>query len=297
LERRLRQNDPNRAQLLVRFGYDGARFRGLQPQAPGIPTAGSALRDRLTDAAGTPPKGLNFAARTDAGVHALKNLATCWFRGHDDIESVIARVSAPRDDGLVDVRAYRVPYDVHARGSGRGKRYRYLVEAGVASPDPVHGFVWQIAPDLDGERMRAAAEQLEGTHDYTSLRAPNCSADSAVKTLTSVRVGGPFAVPPGSSPRSSPSGRFVVEVCGNAFLRKMVRNLVGLLVEVGAGLREPDDVSAILAARDRSAAGLCAPPQGLVLVEVGCDWPPDGSFLIRELRDLRNALSDTPSTG
>lgn len=266
----MKQNDPTRAQLLVRFGYDGARFRGLQPQAPGIPTAGSALRDRLTAAAGTPPKALSFAARTDAGVHALKNLATCWFRGHDDVDGIVARLATPRDDGLVDVRAYRVPYDVHARGSGRGKRYRYLVEAGVDAPDPAHGFVWQIAPTLDGDRMRSAAKQLEGTHDFTSLRAPNCTAESAVKTLTSVRVGGPFA------------NRFVIEVCGNAFLRKMVRNLVGLLVEVGAGLR--DDVPAVLAARERDAAGLCAPPQGLVLVEVGCDWPPDGSFLIRELR-------------
>jgi tRNA pseudouridine38-40 synthase len=270
----VRSFDVGRTQILIRFGYDGARFKGLQPQAPGIPTAGQALRERLCEAAGSPPKGLAFAARTDAGVHALKNLATCYFRDAPDPQALLARLEAPRDDGLVAVRAFLVPPTVHARGSGRGKRYRYLVEDGADDADQPHAYVWAIAPRLDAERMRRAALHFVGTHDFTTLRGGGCSAASATKTIARLRVGGPFDAGGGRR-------RFVIEVTGDAFLRKMVRNLVGLLVEIGAGLREPDDVPAALAARDHRARGLCAPAAGLCLVEVGCSWPEDGSALIR----------------
>lgn len=278
----MRPHDLTRAQLLVRFGYDGSRFRGLQPQGHGIPTAGQALKDRLTDAAGLPPKGLNFAARTDAGVHALSNLATCYWRDLDAgaLDGVIARLEAPRDDGLLHVRAWRVPPTVHARGSGRGKRYRYLIEDGADDADEPRTRVWAVSPRLDAELMRSAARGFVGTHDFSSLRAGDCGAASAVKTLASVRIGGPFPV------EGTERRRFVVEVTGTAFLRKMMRNLVGLLVEVGAGLRAPDEIPRILEARSRSAAGIGAPPGGLTLVEVGCAWPEDGSGLIGELRRL-----------
>ena len=286
----MRPHDLTRAQLLVRFGYDGARFRGLQPQAPGIPTAGLALRVRLEEAAGTRAGGLNFAARTAAGVSALGNIATCYFRdlAAAQVDAIIARVAAWRDDGLVDVRAVRVPPTVHARGSGRGKRYRYLLEDGAADSSPHRPWVWAVSPRLDVDAMRAAAAHLVGTHDFTSLRAADCKADTAVKTLASVRVGGPFPVTPPAGAVDDGDGprRIIVEVAGTAFLRKMMRNMVGLLAEVGAGLRAADDVVAVLAARDRKRAGLCAPPNGLVLVEVGCAWPEDGSGLIRELRAI-----------
>ncbi len=280
----MRPHDLTRCQLLIRFGYDGARFRGVQPQAPGIPTAGLALKQRLEEAAAMPPKALNFAARTDAGVHALGNLATCYFRDVDDAATarLLERVEAVRDDGLTDVRAQRVPPTVHARGSARGKRYRYLVVDGVLDPltiDERARRAWLLAPSLDIEAMRAAAAHFVGTHDFSSLRAGDCSAASATKTLARIDVA---RMPDTQRPLAA----IAVEVSGNAFLRKMVRNLVGVLVEVGAGWRAPDDVDTILAARDRSAAGLCAPPQGLTLVAVGCAWPPDGSALLPELASL-----------
>lgn len=279
----MRPHDLTRCQLLLRFGYDGARFRGVQPQAPGIPTAGLALRERLTEAAGVPPKALNFAARTDSGVHAIGNLATCYFRDVDEAATarLLERVQALRDDGLVDVRAYRVPPTVHARGSARGKRYRYTVIDGVAAPlaadDERARHAWLVAPALDVQAMRAAAAHFIGTHDFSSLRAGDCSAASAVKTLARIDV---------TRVAGEKTRAISVEVSGNAFLRKMVRNLVGVLVEVGAACRSVDDIDAMLAARVRAAAGLCAPPQGLTLVAVGCTWPPDGSALLPELAQL-----------
>lgn len=282
LERTMRPHDLTRAQLLIRFGYDGTRFRGLQPQGTDIPTAGMALRDRLAAAAQAPPRGLNFAARTDAGVHALSNIATCFWRELDDaqVDAIIERLTAARDDGLWNVRAWRVPPQVHARGSSRGKRYRYLLEDGAedgADLTVPSTHAWVVSPTVDVERMRSGAAHLVGTHDFSALRSNRCTAASAKKTLSVVRVGGPFPVP------DSSRRRIIIEVAGTAFLRKMMRNLVGLLVEVGTGLREPNEVAAVLRAQRREAAGVCAPPGGLTLMEVGCAWPPDGSGRVREL--------------
>ena len=283
----MRPHDLTRFQLLVRFGYDGARFHGVQPQGMGISTAGQAVKDRLLQAAGVPPKALNFAARTDAGVHAIANLATCYFRDVDDAaaEQIRRRLEQARDDGLVHVRAFRVPPTVHARGSARGKRYRYLVDDNADPAQLERHRSWAVVPALDIDAMRAAARHLEGTHDFSSLRGGNCSAASATKTLARVRIGGPFPLQQGQH-------RFLVEVAGNAFLRKMMRNLTALLVEIGAGLRSPDDVPAILATRDRSAAGVCAPPQGLTLLVVGCAWPEDGTGLIKEIATSAEGSTD-----
>ncbi|MCC7072945.1 MAG: tRNA pseudouridine synthase A [Deltaproteobacteria bacterium] len=261
-----------RTQLLIRFGYDGSRFAGLQPQAPGIPTAGAALQARLAIAAGERARGLAFAARTDAGVHALRNAATCFFLDEPDGQALAARVAAPRDDGLHDVFVTVVPPTVHARGDSRGKRYRYLVDDRCVALAPPSARSWAIAPELSELLLRAAARALEGTHDFASLRGGGCSAATTEKTLRRVRVGGPWALPWGR--------RFIIEIEGDAFLRKMVRNAVGLLVEVGTGWRPVDDVERVLAARDRRAAGLCAPPEGLTLLDVGFAWPRDGSALL-----------------
>lgn len=272
-----------RTAVLVRFGYDGSGFWGLQPQ-PGLKTAGGALEQRLLEAAGHRPKGLAFAARTDRGVHAERNLATCWFgpgKGEADVvidfDEFAARVGADRDDGLKDVSVLQVPPTVHARGISRGKHYRYILRGGVdeASLDDAAAFA--VVPELDVVRMRAAAAILRGRHDFSSFRAGGCSAASADKHLMH------FDVTDGGD------GRVVVDLKGDAFLRKMVRNLMGLLAEVGTGWRSIDDVAAVLAAKHRQAAGICAPPQGLTLVAVGCAWPPDGSWLLPGLDDAAAA--------
>ena len=159
-----------RTQLLIRFGYDGARFSGLQPQGPLIPTAGYALKLRLTEAAGEPPKGLNFAARTDAGVHAESNVATCWWRERP-VEGLLERIGGVRNDGLINVEAAFVPPEIHARGSARGKLYRYVVEDGVPGEiDAAHAHAWRIGPTLRrcssdvwvGDRARIRTRAVPG---------------------------------------------------------------------------------------------------------------------------------------
>lgn len=258
-----------RVALLIRFGYDGARFYGLQPQRD-LPTAGGALAERILAAAGQRQKGLAFSARTDRGVHCGINLATCWYPAAElDVDGFRARLTAAGDDGLVVHGVDVVPPTVHARNISRGKHYRYVVvdNADPDALDDVHA--WRVVPALDVERMQQVARSLLGTHDFSSLRGSGCSAASTEKSLYRFDV------------TRADDGRIVVDVVGDAFLRHMLRNLAGLLVEVGSGWRDVD-VGAVLAARHRQAAGLMAPAAGLTLVAVGCAWPLDGSRRLPE---------------
>lgn len=266
---------PQRVQLLLRFGYDGSRFHGLQPQKA-LPTAGGTLKERLAQAAGQPPRALCFAARTDAGVHALSNLATCWFVGPLDRDALLSALAQPRDDGLLFVRGEVVPAHIHARGAARGKRYRYVIDQVQAGSSLESPHSWQITPQLDVDRMREAAAFLVGTHDFSSFRGARCAMKNPVKTLSRIHIRGPHPLPDASL-------RIFIELSGDAFLRKMVRNIVGCLAEVGAGLRTPAEVPGILAAAERQAAGITAPARGLTLLRVGCAWPADGSRLLAEV--------------
>lgn len=264
-----------RHQLLIRFGYDGSRFHGLQPQKD-FDTAGAALRRRLESAAGERARGLNFSARTDAGVHALANMATCWFSGNFDLEHARRELERPCDDGLRFVKSEWVPIHVHARGSARGKRYRYTIDDSSSGNDDDRPFSWAIVPNLSVEKLRQAARHLEGTHDFRSFCSDGGKTKNTVKTLARIRVGGPFPLPDGSN-------RNIIEFIGTGFLRKMIRILVGTLVEVGVGLRSPEDMPLILREENRRCAGSTAPAKGLTLVQVGTVWPEDGSGLIPEL--------------
>jgi tRNA pseudouridine38-40 synthase len=252
------KNLSHRATLLVTFGYDGEPFFGLQPQ-PGHPTAGGALKARLTEAAGQPPRGLAFAARTDRGVHALATAATCWFPADAiDVGAVAARVADHRDDHLTVHAVHRVDAAVHARTVSVAKHYRYRIVDGAdpAAADAGHERAWHVVPRLDEKAMQAGAEHLVGTFDFTSLRGGGCSAATPVKTITRLAV------------HRGHDDVIEIDVEGNAFLRHMVRNLAGLLVEVGSGWRDAATVPAVIAARHRQAAGLQAPAGGLTLVEL-----------------------------
>jgi len=273
-----------RVQLLVRFGYDGSRFYGLAPQ-PDLPTAAAALRHRLEEAAGgLRARGLAFSARTDRGVHAEQNLATCYFveevfQNETVIETLLQEVGLDRDDGLRDVEARRVPWNVHARAVGVGKHYRYrlagdhnpeLIERvanaarrkpGTPSPVDLHLLdVWQIHPSLDVARMQRAAAHLVGTHDFSSFRGGPVDNRPPVRTVTDIFV-------------TDFGDEVVVDVFGQGFLRKMVRIIVGTLAEVGIGMRHPDSLPRVLAYRNRRAAGITAPARGLTLMTVEIDEP------------------------
>lgn len=268
----------HRTQLLVRTAYDGSLFRGVTPQ-PGLPTVGGALRARLEGAFGVRARSLVVAARTDAGVHAVENLATCWLGEEVRIEAGLARLRGP-GGGLLDCQAVVVPRSVFARTVGVSKHYRYRLEGGhdpgfiaelrlrdlAARKDPglprlppEQGAIWQVAPSLDPAAMRAAARHIVGTHDFRSFKVGPLGDRSPVRTVTSIEV---------HALRRAGRPHIVVDVRGRGFLRKMVRIVVGTIAEAGAGLRHPDDLGPILAAHDRQVSGQAALARGLALVRI-----------------------------
>lgn len=247
-------------QYLVWFGYDGQRFHGLQPQSA-LPTAGGALKERIMQAAGRAPGALTFAARTDAGVHALANLA--GFRLPRDAcdAGVLRQIEAWRPDGLYGVVVRPHERLLHARAEATAKLYRYRLHDGQPPESDADPYVWQITPALDVAAMRRAACRLVGTHDFSSFRSRRCSASSPVRTLQRVDV-----VDWGLDPHGG--RRVVIDCLGDGFLRRMVRVIVGTLAEIGSGLRPPEAIDSILAARHRDAAGVTAPAHALTLVHV-----------------------------
>lgn len=242
--------------LLVELAYEGATFHGVAPQ-PGYATVSETLQRHLTAVFGVEPRALTFAARTDRGVSAQQNFATCWFRDITAPAELLSRVVV-RLPALQVRSASWVSRQVNARNSAAGKHYRYLIRPGVSKDELETGGAtdaWAVVPPLDVERMQQAARYLVGTHDYSAFRAAGCDGKDPHKTLVAIDV--------------ARRGAYVtVDVQGRAFLRKMVRIIVGTLAEVGAGLRTVDSVSALLHDTHRHHAGLTAPAHGLCLISV-----------------------------
>jgi tRNA pseudouridine38-40 synthase len=245
-----------RSSFLISFAYDGAMFVGVQEQR-GLKTVLGALRERISAAAGHPARGLFVAARTDRGVHALKNLATFYLVDPICLEDFARQSLSNRDDGLYVIDLKSVSPHVHARGNSRGKTYRYSVIDDCPKPE-ANPWAWQIAPPLNIASMREAALYFLGEQDFSSFRGRGCGAKNPLKNMSKINI---F--------RAAQNQMVIVEITGNAFLRYMVRNMVGILLEIGAGLRKPSDMPTILGAKSREAAGIMAPAHGLCLVKVG----------------------------
>jgi len=233
--------------------YDGTGYHGWQAQ-PGLDTIQGTLEAALSRLAGNCVQVMG-AGRTDAGVHALGQVASCTAELRLDDSALRRALNAllPRD--IVVRQVETVPPEFDARRSARSKTYRYTLLV-RDSPSALHARHSLYIPcALDPEAMSRGASCLVGTHDFSAFRAGTCAAATPIRTVT--RAGW------------RPAGEFwEFEITGNAFLQHMVRIIVGTLVEVGRGKRASDDMATILASRDRRRAGKTAPPHGLCLVEV-----------------------------
>lgn len=247
--------------LKLTVEYDGSELCGWQRQANG-PTVQQHLEEALAQMVGVHTE-VAGASRTDAGVHARGQVAS--FTTDKAISPYGFRrglnSKLPPSIAVVDVA--EAPPGFHARFWSRGKRYRYTVLTRRDRSPLLHGKCWHEPGALDLDAMRAAAAHLVGEHDFTAFRAAGCTAQHAIRSIRAVDV------------VAAADGVVEIEVEGNAFLRNMVRILAGTLVEVGAGRRTPADVAAALASRDRTRAGITAPPGGLCLLWVAHgDGPP-----------------------
>jgi tRNA pseudouridine38-40 synthase len=236
--------------------YDGTDFSGWQRQANG-PSVQAAIEDALTDMHGGIATVIRGAGRTDAGVHALGQVA------HFDappgtrvpLHGYQRGLNAVLTRSIAILAVEEVADDFDARFSARGKLYRYSIWTAPTRAPLRDRYVWHLRRPIDAARMQAAAELLVGRHDFNAFRAADCERKTTVRTISRLAV-------------ARSSDLVTVEVEADAFLKNMVRILVGTLCEVGWGKRQPTDVQRILDGRDRRHAGITAPPQGLALVRV-----------------------------
>lgn len=248
----------------LKIEYHGAPFVGWQRQAD-LPSVQGALETALSKL--QPGTHTVFGAgRTDAGVHALGQVAHCdlenqWspFRLSEALNYHLK--PAP----IAVVACASVSYEFHARFSAIERRYTFRILSRRAPATHDKGLVWQVKNQLDTASMNEAAQHLIGRHDFTTFRSSICQADSPVKTLDRLQV---TEVP------AAAGIEYHFDVRARSFLHNQVRSFVGTLERVGAGAWKPDDVKAALAACDRAACGPVSPPEGLYLAEVRYSQDP-----------------------
>ena len=239
--------------LKLTLEYDGTDFVGWQVQPKGR-SVQEELEKGIARLYGAPVR-VTGAGRTDAGVHARGQVASLHVERELPLKAWTAGLNALLPDDVACLRAEVAPDGFDARRWARGKRYAYtILETPVRSP-LLRGQAWEVRRPLDVDAMRRAAPALLGTHDFSSFRAADCPARTAVREIRALHV------------RQS-GARIDLVVEASAFLKHMVRNIVGTLVEVGHGRRDPGSLSALLEGRDRTQAGPTAPPHGLLLEEV-----------------------------
>jgi tRNA pseudouridine38-40 synthase len=246
------------------LGYDGAPFCGFARQ-PGLPTVQGRLEDALRTALRREVSTVG-AGRTDAGVHALGQVVTFLSEESDpDGATLLKSLNALAGPDIVVSAVRSAAAGFSARHSALSREYRYRLVPGRVPPLFLRGRAWWCKGTLDLPAMREAAAHLVGEHDFRSF----CAAESADKQTTT-RTVETIEIEP-----SCELGEhcMVVRVVGRSFLHSMVRIAVGSLVEVGRARRGPEWVGEALAARDRSAAGPTAPPEGLTLWHV--TYPED----------------------
>ncbi len=252
--------------------YDGRPFMGWQRQTHG-PSVQASIERALHDVTGD-AAAVHAAGRTDAGVHALA------MRAHVDVARPIAPFrlmealnARLRPDPVAILGCVAVADDWHARFSCLGRRYTYRIRSRRAPLTHTAGLEWRVPQPLDADRMAQAAALLLGRHDFTTFRSAHCQADSPVRTLDRLDV-------------ERHDDRIDVHAAARSFLHHQVRSMVGCLALVGQGRWSVEDMAAALAARDRAALGLNAPPDGLYFT--GAVYPRESDATSSTCVDQRN---------
>ena len=263
--------------LKITLAYDGTHYVGWQRQA-----RGESIQQRLEDALAR-FEGARVVAhasgRTDAGVHALAQVASAQVTFAHDTDAIVRGLNAQLPADIRVLRVEDAAPTFHARFSARSKTYEYRIRHACVANPFARAYEWHLTGSLDVEAMQEAAGSLVGTHDFAAFRTIGTEIRETIRTITTSTVidirDGDHRVCVGPDPARVPvdaSGRLVVyRVCGDGFLRHMVRAIVGTLVDVGRGRRRPENMADLLRGAERGDAGATAPPHGLFLVRVDYD--------------------------
>jgi len=232
--------------------YDGTAYSGWQVQPNG--TTIQAVMEGAFSRILQEPVRLRAAGRTDAGVHAREQVVDFADAGVRDLETIVHGGNALLPPDIRVLSASVVPETFDARRHATEKAYRYFLYLSPVDSPFLSRYAWHIEAALDLDAIRQGLSHLLGEHDFTSFRGQGCNARSPVRTIFRAEV-----------EKHDIPGLFSIDVAGAGFLRHMVRNIVGTVVNAGKGRHSADHVGEILRARDRSAAGVNAPPHGLFL--------------------------------
>lgn len=233
--------------------YDGTGLAGWQRQ-DNAPTIQQHVEEALS-AMTKQPVRITGASRTDAGVHAEGQVAAFRTETSIPVHGFRRGLNALLPPAIAVVAAHEVNAAFHPRFDSRGKHYRYRVWNRAERSPLAARTTWHRPYPLDLAAMRAGAARLLGERDFSAFRASGCTAAHAVRRIDRIEI-------------EADGDAVTIHVRGNAFVRNMVRILAGTLVAVGEGRTTSDELSAIVASRDRTRAGVTAPPQGLALVRV-----------------------------
>ncbi len=239
-------------QLLLQ--YEGTRYQGWQRQQSTENTIQGKLEALIGRMCGEPVE-LQGSGRTDAGVHAMGQVANFHTECDMPVEEMLAYINRylPEDIAVLEVREAAPRF--HSRLNARGKHYEYRVINSEIPDVFLRRYALEVPEPLDVEAMRRAASQLLGEHDFKSFTSAKKGRKSTVRRIDEISITGEGNV-------------LCFSFMGNGFLYHMIRILMGTLLEVGRGERSPESMQALLAARDREQAGPLVPAKGLVLVKI-----------------------------
>src|SRR5262252_1588635 len=237
----------------ITLAYDGTDYVGWQRQAAGTSIQGL-LEETLRDF-GDGEISVSGAGRTDAGVHALAQVASFSLVRAVPSEAIVRALNAKLPEAVRVTSACEVAASFHARFDARTKTYRYRIWNGDVMPPFERRYAWHVPGALDVDAMRRAATLIEGEHDFAAFQSAGSDVATTTRTV--------FA-----SALAADGSLLLYEATADGFLRHMVRAIVGSLVEVGRGRKDPEWMVRIMASRHRSAAGRTAPACGLFLLRV-----------------------------
>lgn len=240
----------------ITFSYDGTKFNGYQKQ-PRVRTIQGELEKCLKQLSGNKEVSVTSSGRTDAGVHALNQKAHFDLEKEWDLDKLKTGMNSLLPEDIHVKKVDKVLDNFHARYDAIGKEYVYIINMGEYNPLE-RNYVYQHCNKLDIIEMERAMKYFEGTHNFKSFTKIDEEKESYERTISQTNL----------IRDNKDINKIYLDFVGTGFMRYMVRNIVGILIEVGEGKRKSEDVIKILMSEDRASAGITANPEGLYLKNV-----------------------------
>ena len=241
---------------LITFSYDGSKFKGYQKQ-PGLKTIQTDIEKALKKINSNKPVSIHASGRTVALVHAMNQKAYFVLNINIKEEKLKHSLNSLTSEYIYIKKIEKVSDDFHARFNVRAKEYIYKINMGEYNPIE-KDYIYQYNKRLDLAEMERALKYLEGTHDFKSFSKSDEEKEDFVRTIVQTNL----------VRNMKDVNKFYLSFVGTGFLRYQVRNMVGVLIEVGEGKRKSEDILTIIEAKDRRKAGITANPEGLYLKDV-----------------------------